>query len=59
MLAYTRKETHELNEMARTLRHALGELGQDHAFMTAKGNRKGEVGENLRKFVRRSNIIGS
>ena len=40
MLAYTRKETHELNEMARTLRHALGELGQDHEFMTAKGNRK-------------------
>jgi Ti-type conjugative transfer relaxase TraA len=39
MLAYTRQEVRELNDMARDLRRQQGELGQDHRVMTARGER--------------------
>ena len=39
MLAYTRDEVRTLNEQARAMRHAQGELGQDHSVETARGQR--------------------
>lgn len=39
MLAYTRDEVRQLNEQARRMRHAQGELGQDHAIKTSHGQR--------------------
>jgi Ti-type conjugative transfer relaxase TraA len=39
ILAYTRKDVQELNEMARETRRELGELGQDHVLQTAKGEK--------------------
>lgn len=39
MLAYTREEVRQLNEQARRLRHAQGELGQDHLVDTSRGQR--------------------
>jgi Ti-type conjugative transfer relaxase TraA len=39
MLAYTRDEVRALNEQARAMRHAQGELGQDHAVETSRGSR--------------------
>lgn len=39
MLAYTRDEVRQLNEQARSMRHAQGELGQDHTIETSRGQR--------------------
>jgi Ti-type conjugative transfer relaxase TraA len=39
MLAYTRDEVRRLNEQARSMRHAQGELGQDHFVETSRGQR--------------------
>ena len=39
MLAYTKNDVLELNQHARTLRHKQGELGQDMAFQTERGER--------------------
>ena len=39
MLAYTKNDVLELNQHARTLRHQQGELGQDMAFQTERGER--------------------
>jgi len=39
MLAYTRDEVRQLNEQARSMRHAQGELGQDHTVETSRGQR--------------------
>lgn len=39
MLAYNRDDVLELNQMARSLRHQQGELGQDVAFQTERGAR--------------------
>lgn len=39
MLAYTRDEVRQLNEQARNMRHAQGELGQDHTVETSRGQR--------------------
>lgn len=39
MLAYTRADVAKLNEMARALRHELGELGNDHIIQTERGKR--------------------
>ncbi len=39
MLAYTRKDVRELNDIARDMRRELGELGQDHKLMTDRGER--------------------
>jgi hypothetical protein len=39
MLAYNRDDVLELNQMARSLRHQQGELGQDVAFQTERGSR--------------------
>jgi Ti-type conjugative transfer relaxase TraA len=39
MLAYTRAEVRQLNEQARSMRHAQGELGQDHTVGTSRGER--------------------
>lgn len=39
MLAYTRDEVRQLNEQARSMRHAQGELGKDHTIETSRGQR--------------------
>lgn len=39
MLAYTRDEVKQLNERARSMRHAQGELGQDQVIQTSRGER--------------------
>ena len=39
MLAYTRADVKELNEMARALRHQQGELGKDKSIQTERGER--------------------
>ena len=39
ILAYTRDDVRSLNEQARALRQAQGELGQDYVFETSKGER--------------------
>jgi Ti-type conjugative transfer relaxase TraA len=39
MLAYNRNDVLELNQSARALRHAQGELGKDVAMMTERGER--------------------
>jgi Ti-type conjugative transfer relaxase TraA len=39
MLAYNRDDVLELNQMARSLRHQQGELGQDASFQTERGAR--------------------
>ncbi len=39
MLAYTRKDVKELNDMARELRKSLGELGKEQLVTTSKGEK--------------------
>ena len=39
MLTYTRADVRELNELARGLRQAQGELGEDHTLQTERGER--------------------
>ena len=39
MLAYTRADVQDLNELARNLRQQQGELGQDTSFKTFRGDR--------------------
>ncbi len=39
ILTYTRKDVQDLNDMARDTRHALGELREDHALQTARGEK--------------------
>ena len=39
MLAYTRDEVRQLNEQARDMRQAQGELGDDHVVETSRGQR--------------------
>ncbi|CAN5216164.1 Ti-type conjugative transfer relaxase TraA [soil metagenome] len=47
LLAFTRKEVRTLNELARAIRHQNGELGQDHFFVTERGNRNFAVGDRI------------
>ncbi len=39
LLAYTRDDVQKLNEQARAMRHAQGELGPDHRIETSRGER--------------------
>ncbi len=56
ILAYTRKEVHELNTMARELKRKDGELGQDHEFSTERGKRSFAEGDRI-YFLKRDNGI--
>ena len=47
MLAYTRDEVQQLNEQARQMRHAQGELGVDVVCETAKGKRHFATGDRI------------
>ena len=47
MLAYTRDEVQSLNERARTLRQAQGELGHDHPVETSRGSRTFAEGDRI------------
>ena len=40
LLAYTREDVKDLNEKAREMRHALGELGAERSFKTERGDRR-------------------
>lgn len=48
MLAYTRIDVRELNDMARELRQRQGELGENHTLQTDKGKR--DFAENDRLY---------
>ena len=54
MLAYTRDEVQSLNTRARAMRHAQGELGQDHEVETARGKRTFAEGDRI-YFLRNEN----
>ena len=50
MLAYNRDDVLELNQMARSLRHQQGELGQDVVFQTERGARAFDL-QNVTVFI--------
>jgi len=54
ILAYTREDVRALNEEARTMRHAQGELGRDHLIETARGPRTFAEGDRV-YFLRNEN----
>lgn len=47
ILAFTRKESFDLNHMARELRKSLGELGESHPLLTAKGKREFSINDRI------------
>jgi Viral (Superfamily 1) RNA helicase len=47
MLAYTRADVQQLNEQARTLRQAAGEIGQGEIIATERGSREFAAGDRL------------
>lgn len=57
MLAYTRKDVAELNELARSLRQSLGKLGEDHLIMTEKGDRLFAAGDRI-YFLKNDRELG-
>lgn len=57
MLAYTRKNVYELNEMARAIRQSLGELGTDHLIQTERGERQFAEGEQI-YFLKNDRELG-
>lgn len=56
ILAYTRKEVQELNNMARDMKRKDGELGQDHEFTTERGKRSFAEGDRI-YFLKRDDGI--
>ncbi|MBP9726686.1 MAG: Ti-type conjugative transfer relaxase TraA [Gammaproteobacteria bacterium] len=54
ILAYTRDDVRTLNEQARTMRHAQGELGKDHLIETSRGPRTFAEGDRV-YFLRNEN----
>jgi ATP-dependent exoDNAse (exonuclease V) alpha subunit len=57
MLAYTRVDAGDLNQMARSLRHSLGELGEDHSMLTEKGERIFAEGDRV-YFLKNDRDLG-
>jgi Ti-type conjugative transfer relaxase TraA len=57
MLAYTRADVRALNEGARTLRHAQGELGAGETVETTRGARAFAAGDRI-AFLRNERSLG-
>jgi Ti-type conjugative transfer relaxase TraA len=57
MLAYTRKDVLELNQMARSLRQSLGELNDGHAIQTERGERQLSSGDRI-YFLKNDRDLG-
>ena len=57
MLAYTRVDVQALNDEARTLRHAAGELGMELEFKTERGQRAFAVNDRM-YFLKNDKTLG-
>jgi len=57
MLAYRREDVRDLNERARAVRQAAGELGADYRVQTERGERAFAVGERV-YFLRNERSLG-
>lgn len=57
MLAYTRKDVRDLNEMAREKRRGLGELKEDHALQTDQGEKLFAVHDRV-YFTQNDRMLG-
>lgn len=57
MLAYTRSDVYDLNQMARSIRQSLGELGSDHLIVTDRGERAFAEGDRL-YFLKNDRELG-
>jgi len=57
MLAHTRADVAELNDLARVRRREAGELGADHVLKTERGERAFAVGDRL-MFLRNERSLG-
>src|SRR5215203_1933800 len=57
MLAYTRADVRDLNELARTKVRAAGELGTDRTVMTERGTRAFASGDRI-MFLRNERSLG-
>lgn len=57
MLAYTRKDAQELNEIARDMRKQNSELGTDHILKTSTGNKAFAEGDRI-YFLRNNRDLG-
>ena len=57
MLAYTGDDARRLNEIARELRQAAGELGDGHVIQTERGPREFAIGDRL-YFLRNERSLG-
>lgn len=57
MLAYTRDDVRQLNEQARSLRAAAGELGKDEVIETERGAREFAAGDRL-YFLKNERSLG-
>jgi ATP-dependent exoDNAse (exonuclease V) alpha subunit len=57
ILAYTRKDAQELNEIARDYRKQNNELGEDHKLLTSSGNKTFAEGDRI-YFLRNNRDLG-
>ena len=57
MLAYNKNDVLELNQLARSLRHKEGELGQDISFQTERGERAFAAGDRV-YFLKNDRSLG-
>lgn len=57
MLAYTREAAKDLNQMARSLRQSLDELGEDHTIGTEKGQRQFALSDRI-YFLKNDRELG-
>lgn len=57
MLAYTRDDVLNLNQMAREVRHKQGELGIEHSFSTFRGERNFAINDRI-YFLKNDRNLG-
>lgn len=57
LMAFRRKDVRALNEAARTVRRATGELGEDHQVLTTQGERSFAEGERI-YFLKNDRTLG-
>lgn len=57
MLAYTRADVSDLNQMARAVRQSLGEIGDDQLILTERGERQFAEGDRI-YFLKNDRELG-